>query len=297
MKRDVARYATDLLQLKAQIVCQHFSPQTIMAMAAVEQLSPSDLQYVYQFQPGPPQPGPPDPMTGMPSMVPGPPQPVIGPDGKPMPGAAMVLLLGEARIKDPSSDSPNPMRAFRVEINADSLVQLDESAEKEAATEFVATLGKFMELAGMLSQGAPPLVPVMMEAVKWAATKYKVGKNFEGTLDQAIDGLKQAAQQPKPDPAAEAEKAKAEAAKQKAQLDVSVAEKKAQIDGQKMMMELEKDKQQLGIEGQRMNMEGQQIAAEHQNMQIQNSMKNQQMHVQHQMKLKQMKEIPKGKPS
>ncbi len=38
MQEDVIRFATDLLKIKGQIVCRHFQPQTIMQMAAVEQM-------------------------------------------------------------------------------------------------------------------------------------------------------------------------------------------------------------------------------------------------------------------
>lgn len=275
MKRDVARYATDILQFKAQIMCQHFSPQTIMEMAAVEQLAPADLQHVYQMAPGPV-----DPMTGQP----GPPQPVMGPDGKPLPGAAMVLLLGEQRIKDPEADSPNPMRAFRIEVNSDTLVQVDEQEEKEAAVEFLSGLSKFLEVGATLP---PQMVPVMAETIKWAATKYKVGKNFEGTLDQALEQLKQQAMQPPaPDPKIEAEKVKAEAAKQKAQMDVQVAQQKAQIDERKMGMEEQHDMRQMQIDGQAQVMDLQ-------SQRDQNMMKQQQMAAQHQQRMQQASRKPK----
>lgn len=43
---DVARFATHMVQLKAQIICQHFAPETIAMMAAVDQLAPQDQQYI-----------------------------------------------------------------------------------------------------------------------------------------------------------------------------------------------------------------------------------------------------------
>ncbi|MDD4971845.1 MAG: hypothetical protein PHT07_20665 [Paludibacter sp.] len=45
---DVARFATHLIQLKAQIICKHFDPQTILMIAAVDQLSDVDKQLVPQ---------------------------------------------------------------------------------------------------------------------------------------------------------------------------------------------------------------------------------------------------------
>ncbi len=181
MKRDVARFATELLQMKAQIMCQHYSPQTIMAMAAVEQLAPADQQQI---------------------------------------GPAMLLLLGEQRMADPAGESPNPLRAFRIEVNADSLVQLDEQAEKEDAKEFLGGIARFLEAGGQVAQVSPQMVPVLIELMKWSFTKFKIGKNIEGTIDMALEQMQQAAQQPKP-PSPEEMKAQADAqeAQQKAQLD------------------------------------------------------------------------------
>jgi len=259
MKRDVARFATDMLQLKAQILCQHFSPQTLMAMAAVEQLAPADLELV---------------------------------------APALMLLLGEERMTNPEAESPNPLRAFRIEVNADSLVQIDDKAEKDAATEMLSGISRFLKSAGQIAGSAPQMVPVLLELMKWSLTKFKVGKNIEGTIDQALEQMKQAAQQPpQPDPGVAAEEAKAQAAQQKAQLDVGVAQQKAQIEGQKMQQQQQHDQAQLGIEGQRLQMEGQHMAMENQQMQQQGQMKNQQMQAQHQQRMQMAQRPPtRGRP-
>lgn len=278
MKRDVARFATDLLQLKAQIMCQHYSPQTIAAMAAVEQLAPADQQHVFEMA----SPGP-DPMSGQPL----PPQPVMGPDGKPKFGAAMMLLLGEARLADPEADSPNPLRAFRIEINADSLIELDEQAEKEGAKDFLGALSRFLEMA---VQVPPPLMPTVVQIIKWASTKFKVGKNLEGTLDQALEQMQQAAAQPPPpDPRVQAEEAKAKAIQQKAQLDVGVAQQKAQLEERRMGMEEQHDAREMQMEGQAQVMD---MAAQREQM----AMKQQQMREQHAQKMQQGSLPPKRKP-
>ena len=43
---DVARFATSMIQLKAQIICKHFSPDTILMMSAAEQFNEADKQYI-----------------------------------------------------------------------------------------------------------------------------------------------------------------------------------------------------------------------------------------------------------
>lgn len=245
MKRDVARFATDLLQLKAQIICQHFSPQTILSMAAVEQLSPADQQMIPQ---------------------------------------AMLLLLGQARIQDPEGDSPNPLRSFRIEVNADSLVQVDEQAEQAKATEFLGGISRFLESAGTVAMQAPQMVPVFIELMKWSFTKFKIGKQVEGSIDQALEQMRQAALQPKPpDPQMQLEQAKLQTVQQKGQIDVSVAQQKAQTAQQMMQAKTQHEQQKLGMDGQRMQMEGQQMVMENQAEQQQMAMKNRQMQEQNRM--------------
>lgn len=45
---EVARFATYLIQLKAQIICKHFDPQTILMISAADQLNEQDKQYIPQ---------------------------------------------------------------------------------------------------------------------------------------------------------------------------------------------------------------------------------------------------------
>ena len=48
MQHDVVDFATKLLQIKAQIITQHFQPETIMRMAGVDQMSEQDKMLVPQ---------------------------------------------------------------------------------------------------------------------------------------------------------------------------------------------------------------------------------------------------------
>ena len=246
MKRDVARYASDLLQLKAQIVCQHFAPQTIMEMAAVEQLSLVDQQLAYEFEPpAPPQTGP----DGKP-IPPQPPKPKMGPDGKPMPGKAMALLVGPERLKDPEADSPNPMRMFRIEVNADSLVQLDDQAEKDAAKDYLATMAKFLEIGAQIGAQSPALLPTIMDMIRWVSQRYKIGKNFEGTLDQALQGMLQAAQQPKPNPDMMKIQEDAKAKQAQLQHDQQKAQQEGQLEQMRIQAESAAKEKQMQIQAQ-----------------------------------------------
>ena len=261
MQADVARFATDVLQLKAQVMCSKFNPQTLVAISAAEQLSDIDKQAVPQ---------------------------------------AMTLLIGEERMMDPQAESPNPLRAFRVEVNADSMIQMNEAKDKQDRMEFLTSIGTFIEKAAPVVQMAPTAGPLVMEMLKFGVTAFKVGKTVEGKFDELIDKMMQAAmnpQPPPPDPAVEAEKARAQADMQKAQMDVEVAKTKAGIDVQKMQAEQQIDQQQLQIDAQanqqKMAMQGQQHQMTMQQQQEAGKMKAAQMAAQHQQKMAMAKQAPK----
>ena len=165
----VAMYSTGLLQLKAQVICNKFHPETIAKIAGVNELSETDKQLVPQ---------------------------------------AMQLLLGE-RATNPESESPNPLRAFRIEVASDSMVYLDEQAEKEARVEFLTATGTFLEktVAATVQMGPEVkaiMVPLFMEMLKFGVQGFRIGKSIEGAFDNAASKLSEMAaqppQQPPPDP-------------------------------------------------------------------------------------------------
>ena len=175
----------------------------------------------------------------------------------------------------------HPLRNFRIEIAADTLVQIDEREEKENRVEFLTAVGSYIKSAAEIGAVAPPLVPLLMELLKFGVRGFKVGKTVESTIDQALEQLKQQAQQPPPpDPKVEAEKVKAEAEMQKAQMSVQVEQQKAQIDERRMQMEEQHDMRQMQIDG---AMQQQDASMQQQNMQ----MKGQQMEMQHKQKMQQ----------
>lgn len=195
LQRATAKYATDLIQLKAQVMCLKFSPETLLKMSAADQLSDADKQYI---------------------------QP------------ALALLVGEERMMNLEAEGKNPLRSFRIEVNADTLVQFDENAEKQNATDFLTAVSTYMEKAAAVGMQAPQLVPLLMELLKWGVQRFKVGKTIEGTIDQAIDELKKQAAMPKPppppDPHVQAAQIKAQATAVEAQTEQHVAPIRAQAE-------------------------------------------------------------------
>lgn len=266
MQDGVAQYATDILRLKAQIICSKFSPQTILMMSAAEQLKPQDQQLLPQ---------------------------------------ALALLIGEERLQDPKAESPNPLRSFRIEVAADTLVQLDEQAEKQDRMEMLAAIAGYFEKMLPVAQASPALVPLIVELGKFGIQAFKVGKGIEGAFDAALDKLQQEAEQrasqpPPPNPELEAVQAKSQAEIQKAQMSVQVEQQKAQIEGQRMQMEQQHDvrQQQIDQQGQQQDMEMQQQQGTMQMEQAKqaNAMKAEQAAAMHAQKMRQAAQTPARKP-
>jgi hypothetical protein len=201
MQDEVSQFATDLLRLKAQIICSKFAPQTIAAISAVEQLSPEDQKMIPQ---------------------------------------AMALLVGQERMVNPEAESPNPLRSFRIEVAADTLVQLDEQREKQDRMEFVAAVGQYLEKALPVVQASPGAGPLVLDLLKFGVRGFKVGKTIEGAFDAASEKLKQAAAQPRPTPPDPAiVKAQMDQQSEQARLahEQQVAQEEAARERQKMQME------------------------------------------------------------
>lgn len=204
MQEDVAVFASELIRLKAQVICMHFQPQTILLYAAARQMSPEDQQMIPQ---------------------------------------ALELLKSD------------PLRNFRIEVDADSLVQLDEQQNKKDRVEFLTAFGGFLRETLPVGQQSPELVPMLIELMKFGVSGFKQAKPIEGTLDAALDKLKEKQkqaeasppQQPEPNPellkiqaTQQLEQAKMQAAAQSEQM-------QAQIDEQKMRHEMEMKAQEVQL--------------------------------------------------
>jgi hypothetical protein len=124
------------------------------------------------------------------------------------------------------------MRSFRIEIETDSTIAIDEQGDKQAATEFLTAIGNYMASSLPLAQQAPELLPMIAQGAIFLARRFRAGRQLEGSIEQAFQALGQRAQQmatqPQPDPAM-----------MKAEADVKAIEAKtaAQVDAMKTKTE------------------------------------------------------------
>jgi hypothetical protein len=146
IQNDVALFASTILKIKAQIMCDFYTPQTLLMMSGIDKTI--DAQYAPQ---------------------------------------AIELLKSETA------------RDYRIEVAADSLVELDEQAEKESRLEFLQSTGQFMERALPVIQTSPEVAPLMAEMLLFGVRSFKGARQIEGAFD-ALMAKMQEPKQPAPTP-------------------------------------------------------------------------------------------------
>lgn len=148
-------------------------------------------------------------------------------------GAANVLTAEDQKLVPQAIQllKNAPLRDFRIEVTADSMIQMDEAQEKQDRLEFLKSTSDFLKNAVPAGTENPQLAPLLMEMLKFGVTSFKVGKQLEGVFDEVADKLKQAAAQPQPpkqDPKIEAIKVQAQTDQQQMALDAQQAQQELQ---------------------------------------------------------------------
>lgn len=203
MQTEVAQFCSELLRIKAQMMCDLYSPESLIEMSGI-----------------------------------------MGTDDAPYAEQAIALIKQE------------PSRSFRIEVAADSLVEMDEIGEKQSRTEFMTAFGAVLRDAVPMVQAAPEMGALVGEVLQFVVRTFKGGRQLENVLETTIAKMNEPKPPapPQPDP----EQIKAEAAMQleqiKLQAGAQTEQFKAQnaqaIEAAKMQhaLELEQIKQQAETE-------------------------------------------------
>lgn len=183
---DVQRLVADLVQMKCEIILEHFDEETIKEMVGFESFDPADQELFPQ---------------------------------------ALALLRDDQ------------LRTFKIDIQTDSTLAVDEAMDKEAANEYIAAIGNLFQQSFQMMQVRPELLPFMLELTKFGARRYRTGKTMEAALEKAIDAINAADQEAQnnpppeqPDPTLMKAQAQVQAIGMKAQVDQQVAAKKMETE-------------------------------------------------------------------
>jgi hypothetical protein len=141
---DVARFATDLFRIKAQIVCKFYPPELIVEMSGVMNTPEGQNPQLLQ---------------------------------------AAVQMLSNSTIRD-----------FHIQVEADTLAQIDEQAEKQSAVEAIEAITGFLQNGLPMVQQAPEMLPLFGEMLLFTVRRFRAGRSLESAIEQAMQALQQKAQ-------------------------------------------------------------------------------------------------------
>lgn len=197
-QQDVAMFASEILRIKAQLMMDIYSPESLIAMSGI--MDTYDAEFVQQ---------------------------------------ALALMKSE------------PMRAYRVEVAADSLIELDQEQEKASRTEFLTAASGFLRQAVPAAQQSPEMAPLMGEMLMFGVRAFKGGREMEAAFQKFVDQMSQPKPQ-QPDP--EQMKVQAEAQQKQMQMQADM-----QIEQAKLAAQVESDRAkmmaQMQVEQARMQMQ------------------------------------------
>lgn len=123
-----------------------------------------------------------------------------------------------------------PEFQLRVQVESDTLSDIDFQAERDSRMEYMTVITNFLKENGQVMTQDPRVGPFLMQLLQFALAGFRVGRKFEGKLDQMIQMVTKQLQQPKPpQPTPEEKKVDAE---------IKLMQEEAKFDQQSRQMEL-----------------------------------------------------------
>lgn len=164
------------------------------------------------------------------------------------PPMQLVEMSGIAQTKDAQFAEQalqllktEPARNFRIEIAADSLVEIEEQSEKQSRLEFLQSAGGFLQQVLPVAQQVPELAPLMGQMLLFGIRSFRASRPLESAFDAAMATLAQPKppQQQQPDPA----QMQAQAQMQLEQAKLQIAQAKLQGEQQLAQAKLQAEMQ------------------------------------------------------
>lgn len=197
-QQDVARYASDLFKMKAEIICNFYPPELILQMSGVQHTQDGQDPQLVE--------------------------------------AAMKLLKSTT------------LREFSIQVESDTLAQIDEQREREEATQFTQAVGTFFKDALPLVQAAPFMANMVGELLMFNVRRFRVGRPVEAAFDRAMQQMQQTIAQQQQQPPQEPPEVMVEKMKLQAQMQRDQAQ--MQMDGQKAAADLQLQRDKMAGEQQ-----------------------------------------------
>jgi hypothetical protein len=188
---EAARVARDLFRLKAEIIAQKFSWETLTQMTGIVLPREAERQMARQAIA--------QRMAGQDAQPPLPP---------PLPPDIERMAKSATREDVETVLRSDMMRRYRIDIESDSTIRGDLARNQQVMVSFVQGTAQYAQAMGPLVQLNPGLMPAAVQLYAAFARQFKLGKQAEDELERLIEQAAQSSSQPRP-PDARAEAAKA----------------------------------------------------------------------------------------
>lgn len=250
MQEQVKDFCRDLVQIGTQVIANHFSIETIKKICGIQLLTEQEKQLVQfrmkalqqfaqQQQAMKPQPG-------------APPQPPMQPPQLP----PLPDWLQKCDQEDMDELMENPTweeverllsdeitLSYKIDIETDSTIKVDQEADKAARVEFLEAAGKFISAAE--SNTNPDLIPLLAKMLEFGIRGFHVGKELETAFDVTIRKMEKASGGPqKPDPQMAKVQGDLQIAKERLQGDMQIEQQKSQDEQKRLEMQAKVDAHQ-----------------------------------------------------
>jgi hypothetical protein len=209
-QQELARLARDLVEITCEIMAQKFAKTTIIEMSqtllptqamqrqAVMQLQQQLQAQMQQYQQQASSPQAQQLMQASPDQA-----------QHLQTQAQAQLQQGQEAIRQlteqPTIDQVftflqnNRMRTFVLDIETDSTIMIDETAEKQARGEFMGMLGNVLPQLAAMMGAEPKSAQFCGELLKFAVAPFRAGRSLGGAIDELVAMMQAKADGPRPD--------------------------------------------------------------------------------------------------
>ena len=248
MGREIQRYARGLVRLAAEIISEHFSPDSLAMMTDIKLPSPEEKMMAHQQAQ------------------------MMAQQQQPVPPQLEEILEKPTWEECMQVLRDDKQRSYRVDIETDSTIAGDQAMGQKSVTELLTGVSTFITNAGpAVAAGYLPLdaaKAMLMSAVR----RFKMGREVEDALDMigedgngsgaADDGQQQAqqAQQMEQQAAAQAEQMKMQMEQQNSAIKAQEAQQKAQVEQEQIQLDSKVHQASLMIQEQEIGLKERDMA-------------------------------------
>lgn len=242
---EVARFARDLFEIKAEIIATKFPWPLLARMTGIDLPTQEQKQTVQMLM----------------QQV----QQAQQAGQQISPQIAAQAEQAQEIISQPSQEEVTKLlqddvsRRYRIDIESDSTIRNDLSRNQQTMNLFLQGTAQFATSMGPLIMADAGIKPMVMEIYGAFARQFKLGRQAEDAIEAATEQAEKSAKQPPP-PSPEQQKMEGE--KQKQAADMKMAQEKHKMEIEKMQLGLKIEQEKLHLKREEMEMKRQEMALE-----------------------------------